>query len=115
MMNRTFELAGDAVRTVALCALVLEPLSAARAQSSGLSEEVIVTAQRRAQNLQEVPVAVTAVTAETLEAARVENIGDVQQISPKCPHALHVPFIQSVSGREHSVSPVQPVGQQWSI
>jgi iron complex outermembrane receptor protein len=46
------------------------------------TEEVIVTAQRRAQNLQEVPVAVTAVTAETLEAARVENINDVQQISP---------------------------------
>ncbi|HWK50800.1 MAG TPA: TonB-dependent receptor plug domain-containing protein, partial [Steroidobacter sp.] len=52
-------------------------------QSAGIhTEEVIVTAQRRAQNLQEVPVAVTAVTAEALEAARVENIGDVQQISP---------------------------------
>jgi outer membrane receptor protein involved in Fe transport len=52
-------------------------------QSAGAhTEEVIVTAQRRAQNLQEVPVAVTAVTAEALEAARVENIGDVQQISP---------------------------------
>ncbi|GFE81848.1 TonB-dependent receptor [Steroidobacter agaridevorans] len=50
--------------------------------ASAHTEEVIVTAQRRAQNLQEVPVAVTAVTAETLEAARVENIGDVQQISP---------------------------------
>ncbi|HEY5756927.1 MAG TPA: TonB-dependent receptor [Steroidobacter sp.] len=46
------------------------------------TEEVIVTAQRRAQNLQEVPVAVTAVTAEALEAARVENIANVQQISP---------------------------------
>jgi iron complex outermembrane receptor protein len=51
-------------------------------QSASHTEEVIVTAQRRAQNLQEVPVAVTAVTAEALEAARVENIGDVQQISP---------------------------------
>ncbi len=52
-------------------------------QSAGAhTEEVIVTAQRRAQNLQEVPVAVTAVTAEALEAARVENIADVQQISP---------------------------------
>ena len=50
--------------------------------ASAHTEEVIVTAQRRAQNLQEVPVAVTAVTAEMLEAARVENIGDVQQISP---------------------------------
>ncbi|WP_206606039.1 TonB-dependent receptor [Steroidobacter cummioxidans] len=52
-------------------------------QSAGIhTEEVIVTAQRRAQNLQEVPVAVTAVTAEALEAARVENIANVQQISP---------------------------------
>jgi iron complex outermembrane receptor protein len=50
--------------------------------ASAHTEEVIVTAQRRAQNLQEVPVAVTAVTAEALEAARVENIADVQQISP---------------------------------
>jgi iron complex outermembrane recepter protein len=52
-------------------------------QAAGaLTEEVIVTAQRRAQNLQEVPIAVTAVTAEALEAARVENISNVQQISP---------------------------------
>lgn len=64
-------------------AVAQEPNVANTNQSAGAhTEEVIVTAQRRAQNLQEVPVAVTAVTAEALEAARVENIGDVQQISP---------------------------------
>jgi iron complex outermembrane receptor protein len=56
---------------------------AANDQSAGSpTEEIIVTAQRRQQNLQEVPVAVTAVTAEALEAARVQSIVNVQSISP---------------------------------
>jgi len=61
---------------------VAQESSVANTNQSAHTEEVIVTAQRRAQNLQEVPIAVTAVGAEALEAARVENIGDVQQISP---------------------------------
>lgn len=55
---------------------------AASQQSATGLEEIIVTAQRRQQNLQRVPVAVTAVTAEGLEAARVDSIANVQSLSP---------------------------------
>lgn len=74
---------GSAAVMLAMAGTAVAQESANTNQSAAAhTEEVIVTAQRRAQNLQEVPVAVTAVTAETLEAARVENINDVQQISP---------------------------------
>ena len=37
-------------------------------------EEVVVTAQKRAENLQDVPIAITALTAETLQNQRVGNL-----------------------------------------
>lgn len=40
--------------------------------NSGLAE-IIVTAQKRAENLQDVPIAITAVTADTLSAAGINN------------------------------------------
>jgi iron complex outermembrane receptor protein len=45
-------------------------------------EEVIVTAQRRAQSLQDVPVAVTAVSAAMLEAVGIQNTSDLQELTP---------------------------------
>ena len=49
--------------------------------SSGLSE-IIVTAQKREQSLQDVPVAVTALTGETLEANRITNVTDLSAVAP---------------------------------
>ncbi len=45
-------------------------------------EEVIVTAQKRAQSAQDIPVALTAVSAETIEAMGIEEFSDVTRISP---------------------------------
>ena len=45
-------------------------------------DEIIVTAQRRAQNLQEVPIAVTAFNAETLERTGATGIQDVAGKAP---------------------------------
>ncbi len=44
-------------------------------------EEVIVTAQKREQNLQDVPVAVTAVSAETIEALGLVETVDITRVS----------------------------------
>jgi len=73
--------------TLVAATLATAPLAASRAAetpevTSVRVEEIIVTAQRRAENLQRVPVAVTAVTAEGLEAARVDSIANVQALSP---------------------------------
>lgn len=45
-------------------------------------EEIVVTAERREQNLQDVPISATVLTADDLSAKGVSSIGDLQQVSP---------------------------------
>lgn len=45
-------------------------------------EEVIVTAQKREQSVQEVPVAITALTQESLETNRVASVTDLSGLAP---------------------------------
>ena len=45
-------------------------------------EEIVVTATKREQTLQDVPVAVTVTTVETLERAQIRTISDLQSIIP---------------------------------
>lgn len=45
-------------------------------------EEITVTAERRSENLQEVPIAVTALTAETIEKKRVQGLSDIAALTP---------------------------------
>lgn len=52
------------------------------AQENPLLEEIIVTAQKREQNLQEVPVSVAAFNGATLERANVKDIFDLENIAP---------------------------------
>lgn len=44
--------------------------------------EIIVTAQKRSENLQNVPVAVTAITADQIRNSRIENIADLRSVAP---------------------------------
>jgi iron complex outermembrane receptor protein len=53
------------------------------AQSDGVTlEQIVVTAQRREQNLQEVPVAVTAFNATELDEAGIVTLADIEKSSP---------------------------------
>jgi iron complex outermembrane receptor protein len=45
-------------------------------------DEIVVTAQKRVQNLQDVPIAVTAVSPETLQVNRVTNVMDLSGLAP---------------------------------
>ena len=45
-------------------------------------DDIIVTAQRRSQDLRDVPISITAANAETLANARVDNVSNIQAISP---------------------------------
>jgi len=45
-------------------------------------EEVVVTAQRRTESMQDVPVAVTAVTEEDMAYAQVDSVSNIQAVSP---------------------------------
>ena len=52
-------------------------------QSSGLElEEVVVTAQKREQNVQDVPLAVAVVSAAQMERAGVREFADLENVSP---------------------------------
>lgn len=52
------------------------------AGSFGGLNEIIVTAQKREQSLQDVPIAVTAVTQDALEVNRVSNVMDLSSLAP---------------------------------
>src|SRR5690349_3681415 len=69
----------------ALAALLLGQSSLVAAQSTNddvMLEEVTVTAQRRAERLQDVPVAVTAFTAAEIEARGVGSTRDILPMTP---------------------------------
>jgi|TARA_R100000501_G_scaffold17919_1_gene34973 iron complex outermembrane receptor protein len=50
-------------------------------QSGGI-EEIVVTAQRREENLQQTPIAITAITADSLQAQGITDLRGVVQASP---------------------------------
>lgn len=68
-------------RSLLLAAAVAAVLSMAPAESQVL-EEIIVTAQKREQSLQDVPISISAVSAESLEQNSIQNIYNLQAVVP---------------------------------
>jgi iron complex outermembrane receptor protein len=64
--------------------LSLLPFAASNAQQGGVLaiDEVIVTARKRAESLQEVPIAITAFTEQTIERAGIERPADFISLMP---------------------------------
>lgn len=69
-------------RRAALAAAILLAHQAPLVFSQAALEEVIVTAQKREQSAQDVPVALTAVGAEAIESMGIQEFSDVTRISP---------------------------------
>ena len=68
--------------TIALLSvLLMAGAGSAIAQDSLQIEEIVVTAQKREQSLQDVPVSVTAIDAETIERFGFESTGDIARLS----------------------------------
>jgi iron complex outermembrane receptor protein len=55
---------------------------AAAAQDTASTEDIVVTAQRRSELLEEVPMAVSVLKAQALENAGVTNINDIGKVAP---------------------------------
>jgi outer membrane receptor protein involved in Fe transport len=79
------------VGSVSLAALLASPgmaqtapakTAAAATAAPGGIEEIVVTAQRTSQSLQDVPIAVTAFTSETLTRQQIRNTSDLQLSLP---------------------------------
>ena len=69
---------------VALAVATALPLQAARAQEGddAALQEIVVTAQKRSENLQDTPVAVAALTGEALEQLNLVNVASIATQSP---------------------------------
>ena len=73
-----------AAKTILLMSMLsILPFTAARAQQGALEiDEVVVTARKRAESLQEVPIAITAFTEQTIERAGIERPADFISLMP---------------------------------
>ncbi len=72
-----------------------EQTAAAEEPSGEVDDEIVVTARKREENIQEVPVAVTVVTAETLEDSGVVDLSELQ---------AQVPNLSIYPGRNQSTT-----------
>jgi iron complex outermembrane receptor protein len=88
MANRIVSFRGAAALG-AIAALLASPLPAlAQSEDSGVgedgegSDEIVVTAQFREQNLQDTPIAITALNAEMIEARGLENLAEIGASAP---------------------------------
>lgn len=83
-------MAGKYQLLAGLCCTVIATGAQAQSQAAGTAasdgpdevEEVIVTAQRRAERLQDVPIAITVQSGEQLEKAGVTNLRDLTAVAP---------------------------------
>ncbi len=85
MASHTSTLRSFTRRRFWLCTLLCTtaPLSGqAQDSTDNLLGEVIVTAERRAQNLQDIAISASVFTAEDLSRKGVTNINDIQQVAP---------------------------------
>jgi iron complex outermembrane receptor protein len=62
--------------------ILVPPALAASGVASAQMEEIVVTAQRRAENMQDVPITVSAMTADTLETLGAVDVMDLASIAP---------------------------------
>lgn len=67
---------------VSMTALGAGSASAQMVGTAGGFEEIIVTAQRQAQSIQDVPIAISAFSAEALERQQINNVSDLQLSLP---------------------------------
>jgi len=67
---------------IAIAATLAGAAQAQTADSASGLEEIVVTAERRELNLQEVPASATVLTADSLARQGVDNVVEIQQVAP---------------------------------
>jgi iron complex outermembrane receptor protein len=76
------------------CCLVIAatPALSLAAESTSALEEIVVTARKRVESLQETPIAISAFTADALERQQIESTVDLDQVSPNLQFASYGPL-----------------------
>jgi iron complex outermembrane receptor protein len=71
------------------------------AQDEGFAlEEVVVTARKREENLQDTPLAITALTAEAIERRQITGTDDLDKVAPNIQFASHGPLTGNASASQ---------------
>ena len=79
------------------------------ASAQGVLEEVIVTATKRAESLQDIPVTVNAFSAETIQEAGINNAGDLAIMTPALAIAVNTsPFAARMTIRGIGTAQTDP-------
>ncbi|HMO74520.1 MAG TPA: TonB-dependent receptor [Sphingopyxis sp.] len=62
-------------------ALAMTPAAAQEAPADDMGDTIVVTAQKRAENIQDVPISIAAVSGETMEAANIVTVLDLGRVA----------------------------------
>lgn len=119
-MNRANRSAGLRLSLMLVPALAAPQLAAAQGESAGSLQEVVVTARKREETLQDVPIAVTAFSEDALQAIGARGLEDIALRTPGVQfseQAGQVPgrFNCSIRFRGMNVNSEQPVAQLGSM
>lgn len=110
-MTKTADLPGEIRCSAVLALLAMCACAVANAQTATEApmtiEEVMVTAERREANLQDVPISVTSFSASDLDELQVRDLGDLQSLVPNL--SIHV------GDANNAVVYIRGVGQIDSI
>lgn len=100
---------------ILVSALALSVAASAQAQnaSDGLTlEEIVVTARKRAENLQDTPISIAAFSAEGIEARQIQQVASIAQFTPNLTFETAAP----ISGNSAvAVMFIRGIGQVESI
>ncbi|MCX7282968.1 MAG: TonB-dependent receptor [Novosphingobium sp.] len=77
---------------IAVPALAQDGAQAQAEESSGGIAQIVVTAQKRAENVQDVPIAISAFSAEALQERAVSSVASLSNISPNVTLDAGTPF-----------------------
>lgn len=86
------EIVPFAGRCIALSIAAAGMLCNAAAQAQATLEEVVVTAQKRSQNVQDVPIAISAFTADMLREKSVADVTQLSNLAPNVTFDAGTPF-----------------------
>lgn len=84
-MNRKLKIKMGTVFSASAASLVLQLLPAAaiaQEEAKGVFEEVLVTARKRSESAQSVPIPITALSQEQLQTRNMTEIRDIERLSP---------------------------------
>lgn len=102
-------------RTLSTAVAAASMLLCTQSYGQGMLEEIIVTAQKRTESVQEIPLTVAVVTGDTLEQFSINNASDLARSVPgleiePAPQGLHAPRIRGLGTGVGAENVEQSVG-----